>query len=156
MLNLMDYVLYKQHNKLVKYINEDTTFIKLKPLKHEMKNYYSKYPFANPDIILSNHQLEIINTNIKQIDTTVDTEESQQLTKVFPNPTKDIIRIALQSEQHITFKLSDINGKIVQEGVFNEVNNELNLKSQPAGNYILTMMNSLTKEKEYLRIIKID
>lgn len=67
--------------------------------------------------------------------------------KIFPNPTQNSIQIVFDSEGEFTWSLSDLSGKVVMNGLFeNQDRNtlKLNLETLSAGNFIFTAVNKAT------------
>jgi len=155
MLQLDDEIKSGKSKKLVSYINSDTSVIRLHPDKREMKYFYNAIILNEiPDTIISldNYFASTIDTS--KIATQVDPEENVILSRAYPNPTTDIINIELQQKRNVSFLLSDINGKTIQQGQFSKTSNQLDIKNQPTGIYILTLLNATDKQKENIKIIK--
>ena len=146
-----------EYRKLVSFINSDSVRdeIRLHPDKHEMKLYYSsRISQTIPDTILivKNNSLRTVDTS--NMMTYVDPEENVILSRVYPNPTTDIINIELQQKDNVSFQLTNINGKTIQQGQFSKTSNQLDIKNQPTGIYILTLLNATDNQKENIKIIK--
>lgn len=78
-----------------------------------------------------------------------------QKTRIYPNPTKGMLRINFPelTRREGTIKLYDSNGKlIIQQGVI-ELNNELNLTAYPPGIYMMIIQIGQNDRKEW-KIIK--
>ena len=155
MLQLDDEIKNGKSEKLVSYINSDKSVIRLHPDKREMKYFYNAIILNEiPDTIITfdNHFASTIDTS--NIATKVDPEENVILSRVYPNPTTDIINIELQQKRNVSFLLTDINGKTIQQGQFSKTSNQLDIKNQATGIYILTLLNSTDNQKENIKIIK--
>jgi hypothetical protein len=73
---------------------------------------------------------------------------------VYPNPTNDIINIELHEKNTVIFLLTDLNGKIIFRGQFNEIKNKIDLSTQADGVYVMTLINTGTKQKSITKVIK--
>lgn len=83
-----------------------------------------------------------------------------QLTKisVFPNPVSDALNFNLTDRellyQDLVFNISDITGKIIQQGKLNQLNNTVNIESIGNGGiYFVTVKNS-NNETATFKLIK--
>ncbi|CAN5459769.1 hypothetical protein BH10BAC1_BH10BAC1_11390 [soil metagenome] len=141
---------------LVKYINADTSIIRLHTNKYEMKKMFSTFITQyDPDTILffKDGKLQETSRLVKENNSF---EEMDYVSKVYPNPTKNIINIDLKQKENTTFQLTDTRGKLINEGHLNELQNKIDLTQQPSGIYILRVTNIADKESESVKIIKID
>jgi len=60
--------------------------------------------------------------------------------KIYPNPTKDILRIDLtQKYAQITYEVMDINGKSLMHGMLNQLNNPIDLSGLKIGIYFINI-----------------
>ena len=91
----------------------------------------------------------------KQAKKPLDDSVGPQKTRIYPNPTKGLLRIDLPElrEQLATIRLYDSNGKLIIQQSAVELNNELNLAAYPTGIYILTIQIGEIDRKEW-KIIK--
>lgn len=72
--------------------------------------------------------------------------------KVYPNPSKDIFTIDLQSSNNDTdFELISITGSLIKKGRFKRKINQIDLSAKPNGIYILKLMN----EKTVIKTLKL-
>ena len=143
------------NRKLIKYINSDTSFIRLHPDKREMKKLFSSI-ISNflPDTILNYQETYSKIQDATSTLTVIDPEDFNYISKAYPNPTKDILNIELQQKSKSTFQLTDLSGKIVLQGQLNEIINKIDISKQQIGVYALTIVNTAEKEKETIKIIK--
>lgn len=136
---------------LVKYINTDTTVVRLHPNKKELKKLFTSIMSLEiPDTILNS--VTKIN-KIAQIESLVENEqdETKNYVKVYPNPATDFMTVELNQKSF--FLLSDINGKICLQGKLNELTNKIDIRNQYPGIYFLTV-NSIEKpEKQTVKIL---
>ena len=143
------------NRKLIKYINSDTSFIRLHPDKREMKKLFSSI-ISNflPDTILNYQETYSKIQDATSTLTVIDPEDFNYISKAYPNPTKDILNIELQQKSKSTFQLTDLSGKIVLQGQLNEIINKIDISKQQIGVYALTIVNTAEEEKETIKIIK--
>ncbi|MBL4709902.1 MAG: PKD domain-containing protein [Flavobacteriales bacterium] len=60
---------------------------------------------------------------------------------IFPNPFSDRLTIELKENQQINYQIIQINGKVIQEGTFNNKKYSLHLKQIQTGIYLLRLFN---------------
>ena len=139
----------------LKYINSDTSVIRLHPYKRELKKLFSSI-ISNflPDTILNYQETYSKIQDATSTLTVIDPEDFNYISKAYPNPTKDILNIELQQKSKSTFQLTDLSGKIVLQGQLNEIINKIDISKQQIGVYALTIVNTAEKEKETIKIIK--
>jgi hypothetical protein len=91
----------------------------------------------------------------KELKTPLDDQIGLQKTRIYPNPTKGLLRIDLPAltEKEAIISLHDSNGKLIIQHAAVELNNELNLSSYPSGIYIMSIQISRNERKEW-KIIK--
>ena len=143
------------NRKLIKYINSDTSVIRLHPYKRELKKLFSSI-ISNflPDTILNYQETYSKIQDATSTLTVIDPEDFNYISKAYPNPTKDILNIELQQKSKSTFQLTDLSGKIVLQGQLNEIINKIDISKQQIGVYALTIVNTAEEEKETIKIIK--
>lgn len=94
-------------------------------------------------------------THTSSADTaTIATNSSELESKIYPNPTADIVNIELQQKNKVTYLLTNFSGKTILEGQFNDYLNKLDLSEQPSGVYILSLISATGKQKHTTRIVK--
>lgn len=141
-----------KHQKLIKYVAKDN--IRLHPDKKELKELFkSIIDSIPPDTVLQPGQ-KIMLTDTTEIAEQIDSEEFDYFSKVYPNPTSDILNIELQKTGKTIYHLSDIQGKTILEGQFTDKRNQVDLSNQAPGIYALTLIDPLSKQKETIKIIK--
>lgn len=81
------------------------------------------------------------------------------LFKVYPNPVKELLTIAINESKNVEFKVivADISGKVVysdEKAVFTNSKYSLNTKALVAGSYFLTLKNSSGKNhtKKFIKV----
>jgi len=145
----------KGNNKLLRYINSDSTTIRLHPDKYEMKKLFgSIINKIDPDTILNFKEEEVEERSNFVMET--NSEELDYISKAYPNPTKDFVTINLQQKENSSFQLTDLRGNILKEGKINTAAFKIDLSKEQAGIYMLTMINASDKEKETIKIVKVD
>ncbi|MFA4852908.1 MAG: T9SS type A sorting domain-containing protein [Bacteroidales bacterium] len=148
-------ILNGSYPKLVKAMTKDTSLIILQIDKKELKKYYSSYiEYTIPDTILNFQKVESTINETQNPIVQIDPEEFEFFSKVYPNPTKDIINIELQEKNKTIYNLFDLNGKTVIQGHFDEKINKIDLADKPNGIYFLTLTNLTGTQKEKVKIVK--
>lgn len=91
----------------------------------------------------------------KELKQSIDDQIGLQKTRIYPNPTKGLLRIDLPAltDQEATIRLHDSNGRLFIQQTAVEQNNELNLSAFPAGIYIMSIQIGRDDRKEW-KIIK--
>ncbi|MBV5312452.1 MAG: T9SS type A sorting domain-containing protein [Prolixibacteraceae bacterium] len=88
--------------------------------------------------------------------TSVDQIKNLQLEiSAFPNPATDFVLVKMASEkfENFRFSLSDINGKVLQNGRFTSNLQQINLAGKATGAYFLNVISDQTTVKTF-KIIK--
>lgn len=144
-----------EYPKLVKLINADEGVIRLHPEKKELKKLFATIIDSIPPdtIIKFQEALPTLVDTTRKI-TQIDPEDFEFLSKVYPNPAKEYVNIELQQKNSVAYQLTDLSGKIVLRGKFNEITNKIDLSDQPNGIYELTLINPDEEQKETVKIIK--
>lgn len=140
--------------KLIKYIDKKKNVIRLHPDKKELKGLFTS-------IIANTRPFEIIRTNAisttndaESITTPIEPDDFEMFSKVYPNPAKDILNVDLQQNNVATpYYLSDCNGKVLEQGQFQEISNKIDVSSLSNGIYTLTIVTA-EQQKETVKIIK--
>ncbi|MES2397981.1 MAG: T9SS type A sorting domain-containing protein [Bacteroidota bacterium] len=138
--------------KLIRYTDKNT--IRLHPDKKELKMLFTS-------IIDNTKPFEIIRTNtisptntIENITTTIESDDFEILSKVYPNPAIDILNVDLRQKNVLTpYYLCDLNGKILSQGQFQEITNKIDVSGLSNGIYTLTIVTE-EQQKETVKIIK--
>jgi hypothetical protein len=91
----------------------------------------------------------------KELKTPLDDQIGLQKTRIYPNPTKGLLRIDLPAlnEQEAIIRLHDSTGRLIIQQTAVEVNNELNFSTYPSGIYIMSIQVGQNDRKEW-KIIK--
>ncbi len=142
-----------QHRKLVKYLSADK--IRLHPDKRELKKLYSSIiDSILPDTILMFNNLPSALPDTTNKITSIDPDNFEFFSKVYPNPTIDFLNIELQQKIKINYQLTDLSGRAVLQGQFIDLKNKIDLSRQVNGIYFLTLFNSTDNIKETIKIVK--
>ena len=81
------------------------------------------------------------------------TEINKLKISVYPNPTKDYVRISNLENKTIAYSLVDLSGKVLLNGIIkNKAENKINLTSLNNGVYVLNFYDS--NKKKNIKIIK--
>jgi hypothetical protein len=142
-----------KYQKLVKYISSD--IIRLHPDKKELQNLFSvMIDSIQPDTLLGfqeNVPLEI-DTAVNQ--TQIEPEDFEFFLKAYPNPTKNYIKIELQQEKIISYYITNLQGQKVLQGQLTDNIDKIDLRNQPVGIYLLTLVSPTDNHIETIKIIK--
>lgn len=150
-------ILSGESKSLVRYVNADTTTVKLRCEKKEMRKLFNS--IVNkfiPDTIISIDKRNEINGEITSAKEVFDPEESVFISKVYPNPIIDFINVELHEKGNVAYKLIGSNGKIVVESRFNDRLNKINIGNVPSGVYSLILTSFDNKQSEVIKIVKVD
>jgi len=106
-------------------------------------------------IVLKSATIPNDSITAKELKTPLDDQIGLQKARIYPNPTKGLLRIDLPalSEQEAMIRLYDSNGKLIIQQTAVEENNEINLSSYPSGIYIMSIQIGRNDRKEW-KIIK--
>lgn len=106
-------------------------------------------------ILLKSATLPTDSLTAKELKKPIDDQVGLQKTRIYPNPTKGLLRIDLPSltEQEAIIRLHDQSGRLIIQQPAVEMNNELNLSSYPSGIYIMSIQIGQKDRKEW-KIIK--
>lgn len=91
----------------------------------------------------------------EELKTPLDDQIGLQKTRIYPNPTKGLLRIDLPAltEHEAIIRLHDSNGRLIIQQTAVESDNELNLSAYPSGIYIMSIQIGQNDRKEW-KIIK--
>lgn len=137
--------------ELVKSINSDTSIIRLKPNKRELKKLFVLIMNETlPDTIL-NLKTDLNEIAKRESSLEKETDEVENKIKVYPNPATDFINIKIN--QKSSYQLIDVNGKIVLQGKLGELENRIEISDKQAGIYFLNIADLQKREKQTVKII---
>jgi hypothetical protein len=149
-----DNIVKGNNKKLVKYINSDTTIIRLRPDKQELKKLFNLIiSSVVPDTILNYNKSYFEVLERKESITDLEEEDNNNSLKVYPNPATDFFNIELKHNSKSSFQLSDLNGRTILQGQLNELTNRIDINNQQKGVYLLTVINSENKETVTKKIV---
>jgi len=137
--------------ELVKSINADTSKIRLKPNKRELKRLFGLIMSKTiPDTILNSAKdLNEISKRESSLDKEAD--EIENIVKVYPNPATDFINV--QVSRKSTYQLIDFNGKIILQGKLQQSENRIDISDKQNGIYFLNIVDFQKNEKQTVKII---
>jgi hypothetical protein len=135
--------------ELIKSISADTSSIRLKPIKKDIKKLFALIMNEmTPDTIL-NSKSEL--ARIAQRESSEpEIDEIENVIKVYPNPATEFINISLSKKSF--YQLYDFNNKMVLLGKLNDLENRIDISNQKPGIYLLKLS---TKEKSESKTVKI-
>jgi hypothetical protein len=137
--------------ELVKSVNKDTSSIRLKPNKKELKKFFTLIMSKRtPDTIL-NSKTDLNEIAKKDLALEKEIDEIENSIKVYPNPATDFINIDVS--QKSSYQLTNMNGKIVLQGKLEELENRIDISDKKEGIYFLTVTDLQKKEKQTVKII---
>lgn len=146
-----------EHKKLLKRMSADSNIIRLHPDKHEMKQLYAMIMDSlPPDTLITVHDKLSANTKIDTatIVKTIDPEDFEMFSKVYPNPASNELNIELQQKQNVGYIISDITGKAISNGQLHDSLNQVDISNLASGIYIITLVKANGKGEESVKIIK--
>lgn len=147
-------ILEGRNKKLVKSFSPDSTVIRLHVDKKELKNLFNTIiSTVVPDTILNYNKSYFEVPDKKEAVTNLKKGENYSGLKVYPNPATDFITIELKHKSKSSFQISDLNGRTILQGQLNESVNKIAIPNQPAGIYLLTVLNSENNETEAKKIV---
>jgi hypothetical protein len=144
------------YSKLVTNIDKKKNIIRLHPNKKELRKLFG-YIIKNTEplaIIKSNH-LDNIGEKDESNDNSRENDEYAYYYKVYPIPTSNIVHVELQQKSILTYLLTDLSGKTILQGQFNELENKVDLSNINSGVYALTVYSTTDEQKETIKIVKI-
>jgi len=137
--------------ELIKFINSDTSLIRLKPNKKELRKLFGLIMSkAIPDTIL-NSETDLNKIAERESSFEKETEEIENKIKVYPNPAIDHINV--ETKRKCKYLLTDINGKVVMQGNLGESENRINISNNKTGIYLLTVTEIQNNEKQTVKIM---
>ena len=137
--------------ELVRFINADTSSIRLKPKKTALKKLFGAIMSnAIPDTIL-NSKTELIEIEKRDLSLEKETNEIDKNIKVYPNPATDFINV--KTSRKSTYKIIDFNGKVVHQGNLEETENRIDITGKQSGIYFLTVTDLQKHEVQTVKII---
>jgi hypothetical protein len=140
--------------QLVKYVTPDSTSYKLKTDKKLLRKLFVTILQTLPPDTLINMSPEREVEEAELISTQWDSEESEYISGIYPNPVRDKLTINLRSEGRLTYRLTGVNGVLMREGKLDEEKNTLFVGDIPAGMYVLTLLNPASGDREVMKIVK--
>lgn len=143
------------HKTLIKYINHDTSIIRLHPEKSELKKLFTSIINSiQPDTILNYKETVLALKDKTNALTEMDPEDFNFLLKIYPNPVTDIVNIELQQKDNLTYTLKDVLGNIILQGHLTKISNKIDLSKLQNGMYFLSVINEGDLQKDLIKIIK--
>ena len=136
--------------ELIKSINADTSKIRLKPNKRELKRLFGLIMSKTiPDTILNS--AKDLNEISKRESSLEEVDEIENIVKVYPNPATDFINV--QVSRKSTYQLIDFNGKIILQGQLQQSENRIDISDKQNGIYFLNIVDFQKNEKQIVKII---
>lgn len=139
--------------ELVKYQTPEN--IRLHPDKRELKKLFTSIlDSISPDTIINYREISSAFIDINKIESQIDPEEFEFITKVYPNPAKDYIIIDRGQRDNIVYQIINNKGQSVLNGNLLDKETKIDLVRVPYGVYVLILLNEDTKQKEVIKIMK--
>lgn len=143
-----------KYPKLVKFINQDKTTIRLQPDKKELRKLYSSIlSKTTPFEIIKTTTDDEASTQQDDIVAPIEPDDFDMIANVYPNPVVDMLTVELQQQVSATYHLSDLNGKILLKGQLNTIKNKIDMGDLAGSIYLLTIIGS-DQQIETVKIIK--
>lgn len=141
------------HSKLVKFVDKSKNVIRLHPDKKELRKLFTPIIANTEPFVLIPSKSTTLTEDLAD---PITPEDFEILSKVYPNPTIDILNVDLQQNTAASpYYLSDINGKVVLQGQFREISNKMDVGHLSNGVYALTVVTT-DSPKETVKVIKIN
>lgn len=144
-------ILNGEYRKYIKSINSDTTTIKLRINKPEMKKLFNtilvKY---SPDTIL-NKNCKRQELSKKIISNEIIENKNEFFFKVYPNPARELINVTVKDFSY--YNLFDGNRKIILQGNLTEFENSIDIRKQKPGLYFLEVINNEKTKKQVVKVV---
>jgi hypothetical protein len=145
------------HKNLVTYISPDSSQIRLKANKKELKELFATVlPQITPDTLVTSHTAGPRARLQTSKPSQPPPQKSPFLVSAFPNPTKDIVNLRLRETHLVNYQLTDLKGKTVAQGQEQGELLHIDLHHLQSGIYALTLTltDHQRQEQESLRIVK--
>lgn len=164
--------------KLIKFVEQNKNNIVLHTKKRKLRQLFTSiinstkpFEFVKPYSISKTPNKEDLSNTVEQDDevktdstepnfevlsNSIKAEGLNIIAKVYPIPAKDIIHVDLQQNIGKTdYFLSDMKGKILMQGQFNDINNKIDVSRLANGTYTLSVVKS-KQQRETIKIFKIN
>lgn len=143
------------YSKLVTQIDKKKNIIRLHPNKKELRKLFG-FIIKNtePLAIIKSNRLDNIGEKDESNDSSRENDEYAYFYKVYPIPTSNIVHVELQQKSVLTYLLTDLSGKTILQGQFNELENKVDLSNINSGLYALTVYSTIDEQKETIKIIR--
>lgn len=120
----------------------------------QYRGAWGLYPFLPSGNILVSDMQEGLFVIDRNLETTSVDELEEKVFDIFPNPAIDHIQIALDSEASYRYKIKDLTGKILKEGLIIEKNEFVYTSMLSSGSYIIELLDGQTVHAQLFSIIK--
>lgn len=142
------------YKKELVFINSDTSVIRLKTNKVELKKLFTIIMNNTvPDTLIQ--PKSTINTISKnELVTEKDEDDSENLeysVKAYPNPAVDYINV--ETNKKSSFQLFNSSNKLILEGQLNDVKNKIDISNQQSGLYFLIVKNIENNQSKTMKIL---
>lgn len=73
--------------------------------------------------------------------------------KIFPNPTTEILNIVNNYSENLNYKITNLNGQVIESGALLNINKQINVSSLFAGLYFLSLFenNNLVIQQKFIK-----
>jgi hypothetical protein len=143
-----------EYPKLAKFINEKKDIITLHPDKRETRKLFTKIiDNTEPFVIIRSEKKSQIN-DPEKMDDPLEPDDYEIFAKIYPNPVSDVLTVDLQQQNAgNSYYISNLTGKVVEQGQFQELSKQIDVSHLSNGVYNLTLVSS-NNEKETVKLIK--
>lgn len=135
-------------------INSDTSVIRLKTNKVELKKLFTIIMNnIEPDTLI-NSESSLNNISKNESVTEKDEDDSENLeysVKAYPNPAVDFINV--ETNKKSSFQLFNSSNKLTLEGQLNDVKNKVDISNQQSGLYFLIVKNIENSQSKTMKIL---
>ncbi|GIZ08736.1 T9SS type A sorting domain-containing protein [Flavobacterium sp. UMI-01] len=135
-------------------INSDTTVIRLKTNKVELKKLFTIIMNNTVPDTLLNPKFTLNNISKNELVTEKDEDDPDNVeysVKAYPIPAVDFINV--ETNKKSSFQLINSSNKLILEGQLNDVKNKIDISNQQSGLYFLIVKNIDNSQTKTLKIL---
>lgn len=156
-----DFVNDSSYNVYKMLVRKDEKAYRMHPNKKILANYFKgllKDGFLMGDTILTT--INFKNTLLDdQFDAEANETELKSGTnsftyKFYPNPMSNVLNVEMSNVSKLDYRILNVQGNLVQKGVINSSQTQLQVGGFVPGNYLFTFINPETKKTEKVVLIK--
>lgn len=147
------------HNSMVQSVNHDSSVIRLRPDKKELRKFYSEllnnFP---PDTIIQLTPAKVVLPPAEQetVSLSEDPEEYSLIKRIYPNPVKKQLHLETEQPGEYTYEIISLSGNTIKSGSFNATSVQVNVSDIAGGIYLLRVYTRDESAVDVARIVKHD